>query len=72
MILTVQLTQAGGTVTAIATPGGARGEASTVPGALAVLGLELEIRYLQLRATARWPHEQRTLEQLARFYEEAP
>ena len=72
IILTVQLTRVDGVVTAADTTTGARGEALTVPGALALLGSEMESRYHQLRAAARWPHEKRALERLAKFYEEAP
>lgn len=72
IICTIQLTRVDGVITAADTTSGARGEALTVPGALALLGAEMEARYHQLRATARWPHERRALENLARFYEEAP
>jgi hypothetical protein len=72
LICTIQLTRVDGVVTAADTVTGARGDALTVPGALALLGTEMEARYHQLRATARWPHEQRALARLAKFYEEAP
>ena len=74
IICTIRLTRVDGVITAIDNTTGARGEALTVPGALALLGAEMETRYHQLRARhySRWPHEQRAFEELARFYEEAP